>query len=101
MRRSTVLFAALLGLWLAACASPASTPAPAPTGTAAPAPTGTAAQAATAPQATQPATAVSTPKATQPVATPDIATIIKAQPDDWKRGPDGAKVTIIEWGDFQ
>ena len=32
---------------------------------------------------------------------PDIAKIVKAQPDDWKRGPDGAKVTIIEWGDFQ
>jgi hypothetical protein len=98
MRRSTVLFAALLGLWLAACA-PASAPASAPT----PAPTGTAAPATTAPQpqATEPATAVSKPEATQPVAAPDVATIIKAQPDDWKRGPDGAKVTIIEWGDFQ
>jgi hypothetical protein len=100
MRRSTVLFAALLSLWLAACASPASTPAPAPTGIAAPA---TAVPATTAPQlqATEPATAVSKPEATQPVATPDIAKIIKAQPDDWKRGPAGAKVTIIEWGDFQ
>jgi hypothetical protein len=90
MRRSTVLFAALLGLWLAACAP-------------APAPTRTAAQATTAPQpqATEPATAVSEPEATQPAATPDTAKIIKAQPDDWKRGPDGAKVTIIEWGDFQ
>ena len=94
MRRLTVLFAALLGLWLAACA-PASAPAPAPTGTAAPATT------APQPQATEPATAVSEPEATKPVATPDIAKIIKAQPDDWKRGPDGAKVTIIEWGDFQ
>jgi len=94
MRRLTVLFAALLGLWLAACA-PASAPAPAPTGTAAPATT------APQPQATEPATAVSKPEAAQPVATPDIAKTIKAQPDDWKRGPDGAKVTIIEWGDFQ
>jgi hypothetical protein len=103
MRRSTVLFAALLGLWLAACASPASTPAPAPTGTAAQATAAqaTAAQATTAPPATEPATAVSKPEATQPVATLDKAKIIKAQPDDWKRGPDGAKVTIIEWGDFQ
>ena len=94
MRRSIVLFAALLGLWLAACA-PASTPAPSPTGAAA--------QATNAPQpkATEPATAVSKPEATRPVATPDIAKIIKAQQDDWKRGPDGAKVTIIEWGDFQ
>jgi hypothetical protein len=94
MRRSIVLCAALLSLWLAACA-PASTPAPAPTGTAA--------QATVAPQprASEPATAESQPEATQPVATPDIAKITKAQPDDWKRGPDGAKVTIIEWGDFQ
>ena len=94
MRRSIVLCAALLGLWLTACA-PASTPAPAPTGTAAQATT------ASQPQATAPATVESTPEATQPVATPDTAKIIKAQPDDWKRGPDGAKVTIIEWGDFQ
>ena len=104
MRRSTVLFAALLGLWLAACA-PASPPAPAPTGAAAPATavqaTAAPATAAPQPQATEPATVESKPKATQPVATPDIAKIIKAQPDDWKRGPDGAKVTIIEWGDFQ
>jgi len=94
MRRSIVLCAALLGVWLAACA-PASTPAPAATGTAA--------QAATAPQpkATEPATVESKPDATQPVATPDLADIVKAKPDDWKRGPDGAKVTIIEWGDFQ
>ena len=94
MRRSIVLFAALLGFGLAACA---------PAGTPAPAPTGAAAQATTAPQpqATEPATAVSKPEATQPVATPDIAKIITAQPDDWKRGPDGAKVTVIEWGDFQ
>jgi hypothetical protein len=88
MRRSIVLCAALLGLWLAACA-PASTPAPAPTGTAAQ------------PKATEPATVESKPEATQPAATPDLADIVKAKPDDWKRGPDGAKVTIIEWGDFQ
>ena len=53
------------------------------------------------PKATEPATEVSQPEAAKPVATPDIAKIVKAQPDDWKRGPDGAKVTIIEWGDFQ
>ena len=82
MRRVTILFVALLGLLLAACA-PANTPTPAPSSTAAP------------------ATAVTQPVATKPVATPDIAKIIKAQPDDWKRGPDDAKVTIIEWGDFQ
>jgi hypothetical protein len=36
-----------------------------------------------------------------PQATPDIQKIVNPQPDDWKRGPDSAKVTIIEWGDFQ
>ncbi len=94
MRRSSLLFAALLGLLLAACA---------PANTARPTATGTTAPATDTPQATgtAPATAVSQPEATKPVATPDIAQIIKAQPDDWKRGPDGAKVTIIEWGDFQ
>ena len=94
MRHLPVLFVALLGLLLAACA-PANTPATAPTDTAA--------QATNTPQskATEPATAVSQLEATKPVAAPDIAKIIQAQPDDWKRGPDGAKVTIIEWGDFQ
>jgi hypothetical protein len=94
MRRLSVLCAALLGLLLAACA-PANTPIAAPTGAAA--------QATHTPQseATEPATAVSQPEATKPVATPDIDKVLNAQPDDWKRGPDGAKVTIIEWGDFQ
>ncbi len=94
MRRSPVLFVALLGLLLAACA-PASAPAPTPTSTA------TQATNTPQPKATEPATAVSQPEATKPVATPDIAKIIKAQPDDWKRGPEDAKVTIVEWGDFQ
>jgi hypothetical protein len=94
MRRSCVLFVALLGLLLAACA-PANTPVPVPASTAAqPANTPP-------PKSTEPATAVSQPEATKPAATPDLAKITKAQPDDWKRGPDGAKVTIIEWGDFQ
>ncbi len=94
MRRSIVLVTALLGLSLVACA---------PASTLAPTSTSAAALATSAPQstATESATAVSQPAATQPAATPDIAKIIKAQPDDWKRGPDGAKVTIIEWGDFQ
>ena len=93
MRRSCVLFVALLGLLLAACA---------PANTSVPAPASTAAQPAnTPPKSTEPATAVSQPEATKPAATPDLAKITKAQPDDWKRGPDGAKVTIIEWGDFQ
>ncbi len=94
MRRLPVLFVALLGLLLGACA-PAGTPAPAPSSTTATATHNPASN------TTEPATAVSQPGATEPVATPDIAKIIKAQPDDWKRVPDGAKVTIIEWGDFQ
>ena len=94
MRRMYVLLGVLLSLLLAACA-PANTPVPAPTHPAA--------QPTNSPQPNiaEPATAVSQPEATKPAATPDIARIIKAQPDDWKRGPDGAKVTIIEWGDFQ
>ncbi len=94
MRRSPIWLAALLGLLLAACTS-ANTPVPAPTSNVA--------QVTSTPQAqpTEPATAASQPGTTTPVATPDIARIIKAQPDDWKRGPDDAKVTIIEWGDFQ
>ncbi len=95
MRRIAVLLAALLGLLVSACA-PADTPVPVPTSTTAQA-TNT-----PRPEATrEPAKPIGQPEATKPVATPDIGKIIKAQPDDWKRGPDGAKVTIIEWGDFQ
>ena len=110
MRRIPVLLAALLGLWLTAC-TPANTPAPTSTIVEAYAANTPQAQATAAPQAqatntpqvqtTEPATAVSQPEPTKPVATPDIAKIIKAQPDDWKRGPADAKITIIEWGDFQ
>jgi hypothetical protein len=100
MRRSLiVMFVALLALLLAACA-PKSATAPAPTQ---PPDNGASAQATSTPpaQATEPAAAASTPEAAKPAATPDMEKVIKAQPDDWKRGPDGAKVTIIEWGDFQ
>jgi hypothetical protein len=95
MRRIAVLLAVLLGLLVSACA-PADTPVPVPTGTTA--------QATNTPQAeatkrsTKP---IGQPEATKPVATPDMVKVIKAQPDDWKRGPDGASITIIEWGDFQ
>ena len=27
--------------------------------------------------------------------------VVLPQPDDWVRGPDTARVTFIEWGDFQ
>ena len=97
--RVIIMLVALLALLLAACA-PASTPAPTPTQ---PSANGYSAQATNAPQAkaTEPDTAASTPAASTPAATPDIEKIVKPQPDDWKRGPDGAKVTIIEWSDFQ
>ncbi len=81
------LLALLASVTLVACGSGASTLAPASQSTNTPA-----AQVTAAPQATVPA---------QPAATPDIEKILKAQPEDWKRGPADAKVTIIEWGDFQ
>jgi len=108
-RRLIIMLVAVLTLILAAC-TPASAPAPAPTQP----PNGfSATQATSAPQAqvTESATATNVPATaapaatapaiTAPAATPDLEKITKAQPDDWKRGPDGAKVTIIEWGDFQ
>ena len=58
-------------------------------------------KAATEKAASEKASAKAEAAKAKPVATPDIAKIIKAQPDDWKHGPDNAKVTIIEWGDFQ
>jgi cyclophilin family peptidyl-prolyl cis-trans isomerase/protein-disulfide isomerase len=100
MRRSLiVMLVALLALLLAACA-PKSADAPAPTQ---PPDNSASAQVTSTPpaQATEPAAAASTPEAAKPAATPDIEKVIKTQPDDWKRGPDGAKVTIIEWSDFQ
>lgn len=83
--RFIAILALLIAAMLAACSGGTNTPAPQPTNP-------PAAQATTAPQATAPAT---------PAATPDLEKILKAQPEDWKRGPADAKVTIIEWGDFQ
>jgi hypothetical protein len=92
-----IMLVVVLAMLLAACA-PAATPAP----TQSPA-NGYSAQATNVPpaQATAPAAAATTPGAVAPAATPDIQKIVNVQPDDWKRGPDSAKVKIIEWGDFQ
>ncbi len=51
--------------------------------------------------AAQPAVVATAPAAATPAPTPDVEKIVNPQPEDWSRGPQNAKVTIIEWGDFQ
>jgi len=95
MRRLMILLALGLMALLAACGGTASAP------TATSQPQGYSAPTVSAPTtAPQPTVEANVPAAT-PVATPDIQKIVNPQPDDWSRGPKDAKVTIIEWGDFQ
>ncbi|MFN3928216.1 MAG: hypothetical protein ACK4OK_01095 [Thermoflexus sp.] len=79
-----VIFPMIAGLFLvglAACARPA--PPPSPTASPSPSPS---------PAPTLSAT---------PPATPDLERVLFPRPDDWSKGAVEARVTIIEWGDFQ
>ncbi len=90
MRHRVLLLLSLSTLALAACG-----------GSGTPPPTQSAFYAApTAAPNTPPPAPTSTAAAT-PAATPDIEKILNPQPGDWTRGPKDAKVTLIEWGDFQ
>ncbi|MCS7179643.1 MAG: hypothetical protein RMK32_09815 [Anaerolineae bacterium] len=66
---------------LTACARP--TPPASPTASPSPSPS---------PEPTSPAT---------PAATPDLQRILFPTPEDWSKGAAEARVTFIEWGDFQ
>jgi len=81
MRKVGFWIVGWLLLGLAACARPI----PSPTPTAAPSPS----------PSPEPA-----PAAT-PAATPDLQRILFPTPEDWSKGAAEARVTIIEWGDFQ
>lgn len=81
MRKILVMFAAWFLLTLAACARPA--PAPSPTASPSPSPSPEPASGAT------------------PAATPDLQRILFPTPEDWSKGAAEARVTFIEWGDFQ
>ena len=100
MKRSSFWLALLLAAVLAACGGGAGTPAPAAPPTSAPSASSGQPPTVQSDEAT-PTTAPQTETATEVVPTPDIQKIVNAQPDDWKLGPGDAKVTIIEWGDFQ
>jgi cyclophilin family peptidyl-prolyl cis-trans isomerase/protein-disulfide isomerase len=92
--RFIALFAVLLLVVLAAC-----------TGTSAPATTPSGAaptiQPTSAPAQNTPASVDTPQPAPTAGPTPDIQKVINPQPDDWSIGPKDAKVTIIEWADYQ
>lgn len=82
MRMMRVWMIGLLGGLLMACARPTPPP-PSPTASPTPSPS---------PEATPAGT---------PPATPDLQRILFPTPEDWSKGAAEARVTIIEWGDFQ
>lgn len=97
MKLKLISLIALLGMILAACGGSA---APAPTAAPATAAAPTATESASNPTAATPAPVVTEPAGT-PMPTPDIEKIVNPQPEDWQIGAKDAKVTIIEWADFQ
>jgi cyclophilin family peptidyl-prolyl cis-trans isomerase/protein-disulfide isomerase len=95
MRRRFIALLVLLSAVLAACGG-AGVPVP----TAIPA---TSAPTEVAPIVATPNTPESSTAQAQatPVPTPDIEKIVNPQPEDWQIGSKDAKVTFIEWADFQ
>ncbi len=91
MRSGGHIWIVLVALGLAACARPAPGPGGAGTPTALPSPTPS-----PSPEATAAAPATATPPAT-----PDLQRILFPTPEDWSKGAPDARVTFIEWGDFQ
>ena len=93
----------LLSIALSACVGPTSVAPPTPTPTTLPA-TSTPAKGAEptaapiAAEGDEPGCSVAASIAPEPLANSPIPT---ASTTDWRAGPDDAKVTIIEYGDFQ
>lgn len=115
MLKKLLIFAVLISVFLAACQSAAGSPTTQPSATAEPQEdTPTAASSPTvetAPTATQeePTEQVENPQeanctvvSRQPTPGPTEQSIIPpVSESDWTHGPEDAKVTIIEYGDFQ
>ncbi|GBD10056.1 hypothetical protein HRbin22_02319 [Candidatus Thermoflexus japonica] len=85
MRRILPIITAGFLIALAACARPTPAPTPAPSPTASPSPS----------PSPEPAAGAT------PAATPDLQRILFPRPEDWSKGAAAARVTFIEWGDFQ
>ncbi len=92
--RFIALFAVLLLVVLAACSG---TNAPA----ASPSSAAPATEPTTVPVQNTPAPVGTPVPAPTAGPTPDMEKVLNPQPDDWSVGPKDAKVTIIEWSDYQ